>query len=126
MNIADILEAAADDITVNGLAQGSIVNKQGQHCAVGALGYVIGLPMTPQVGFVTQEDYHNPTLHAAVDVLARSIPNRCGDRLWIDEWCEVVHWNNTPGRTAAEVADAMRHAAKDLRNENQIPCNDMP
>jgi len=29
----------------------------------------------------------------------------------------VIRWNDAPGRTKFEVVDAMRHAAKDLRNE---------
>jgi hypothetical protein len=29
----------------------------------------------------------------------------------------VIQWNDTPGRTKYEVIDAMRHAAKNLRNE---------
>lgn len=119
IDVAYVLERAADDIATNGLAKGRLLNDLGQHCAIGAIGCAVGLQFDNWGAFLDDDGYAHSTVHAAAERLVPYI--NCGgppmhDR-WVGAWDCVVTWNNARERTADEVVEAMRHAAKDLRNE---------
>jgi hypothetical protein len=119
IDVAEVLEKAADDIAANGLSKHTLLNSQGQCCAIGALARALGLPLDNE-GSLAGDDYENEDLNSAAEVLADGIglvdPSPYG---WhsVKPWDRVVFWNNHKDRTADEVVEAMRHAAKDLRNE---------
>jgi hypothetical protein len=96
--IAEVLERAADALFVYGHAKLALCDEEsGAMCARGAILYAItGSPlMADEVGGWKQVDA----------ALGRYLG------------CHVVLWNNTPERTEAEVIDAFRLCAKDLRNK---------
>lgn len=115
MDIAKILELAADDITFNGLAKHALINESGQRCAIGAIAHAVGCKLDARTGgFVVGGDWDNEYIEEAAQCLAEHLPTLSNP---LPAWDKVVYWNNAPDRTAADVVDAMRHAAKDLRNE---------
>lgn len=117
VDIAEILEKAADDIATNGLGKFLLQNAKGQHCAIGAIGCALGYKIPNGVlGFIDDAAWEDPRIEDAAGALTNSLSSYPRDP-WGSAWNQVVAWNNHPGRTADEVVDAMRHAAKDLRNE---------
>ena len=120
IDIAGVLEKAADDIAINGLAKGDLVTKDGRHCAVGAIACAMGLELEFKVhGFVDPRDWDNKELKKVLSVVASNVPGKGGPHDWQrgSDWNTVAFWNNAEERTADEVVELMRHVAKDLRNE---------
>ena len=131
LRAADALEKAADLIEVNGHARGQLRNLEGAYCAMGALNmattgtaYYTGLEpigrwyeFRGKVGVAINAVFHHLGLKAHEPV---PVAGPYGDELLPEVNCRVralVYWNNAEERTGAEVIDAFRHAAKDLRNE---------
>jgi hypothetical protein len=119
IDIADVLEKAADDIATNGLAKRELENEIGQHCAIGAIAQALGA-----VFYQGEIDLDGSFDPASIDAAATALlPQLPAPPLSFDyvygggDWNCVVNWNNHPDRTADEVVEAMRQAAKDLRNE---------
>lgn len=117
VDIADVLERAADDIATNGLAKGELLNEDGQHCSIGAIGHALGHKMDLD-GFVDYSAYDSGNLRQVASFLVHYLPEETQEQNWPSvAWNVIVEWNNEPDRTAEEVVDTMRLAAKDLRNE---------
>lgn len=118
--IAEVLEKAADDIATNGLAKYKLENLVGQHCAIGALGHATGATFEDG-DFSLDSPVDHLLIEAAAEALMPQIPKdvlpSSRQATGQKAWNRVVYWNNAPERTAEEVAEAMRMAAKDLRNE---------
>jgi len=76
------------------------------YCAVGALCKV--LPHDEQVYDVLHSLMNSEFLPPAA--------GRLGEQ---SDWTQVVHWNNHRVKDKAEIVDAFRHVAKDLRNNCQ-------
>jgi len=103
--VIDVLEQAADLIETVGWTQGSrrkhdygITGGITGYCAIGAMQAV------NESLWITAEEVFK-------DWLTSSWPK---SMLYLRY---VARWNDFPGRTAAEVIDAMKSCAKDLRNE---------
>jgi hypothetical protein len=95
--LAEVLDKAAEVLERDGWCQSNFENKAGERCAVGAL-------------------------RQASRELDGIISFRIEARTALAEYLEissldVIEWNDTRGRTAAEVIDALKHTAKNLRNE---------
>ena len=105
MGAAEILNRAADIIETTGLAKGDYLNTEtGCHCTVGALAHVIN----PADLFDTFMDSGTlGTLYGALSYLD-DVLGLPGD---VTEG-RITDWNDAPGRTQAEVVDALRVAAK--------------
>ena len=122
LDIADVLEKAADDIATNGLAKHILENKAGQHCAIGAIGLALGATFE-EGDFSFEGEPDCALIEAAAIALLPHILTLDHPWHWSAwdygqrAWNGVVRWNNDPNRTADEVVEAMRQAAKDLRNE---------
>lgn len=109
MNSAEILEKAADIIEANGLLKNQLWDANGQCCAVGAVMRATG----GGVSFDSKQRQQRLETVKALGVTLGLVP------IDVDlpkAWRRVVDWNNMDERTADDVIDAMRHAAKDLRN----------
>jgi hypothetical protein len=118
---ADILEAAADLLVSEGWCQGAFyrdekgmahgnLSEAVSFCAMGAIRMVSGVyNLDGEIGFDESRAAREAraVLHAGLN---RPVPglNR-----------PVPAWNDEAGRTADEVVDAMRHAAKDFRNRRE-------
>jgi hypothetical protein len=102
---ADILDEGADLIEVGGLAKGTLFkeNEEGglSYCAVGA--------MTNSLAYGRFSNARPGTWQKVTLAM----------RKYIGIWT-IPNWNNAPERTATEVIDTMRRAAKDLRNEAPV------
>jgi len=101
-NVADILDAAADELECNGHTKNDLGTPDGPKCVTGAVFHVTNLDITDV-----------PNVQGAFKALGDylDLPKR-------HEWggLELLEWNNAPERTAEEVIDAMRNTAKELRN----------
>lgn len=75
--------------------KGADIVNSNVHCAVGALGAA-----SVQLGLTTLDD---PWTGEAMFRAENALANHIGS--------SVVYWNDSPGRTADEVAEAMRKAA---------------
>jgi len=111
--IAEILEKAADLIATGHLVKGMLWDEEGGYCSVGAVRAVIqpelvGVDMFPLVQRAVAALYEHGL---SADYKAQPPPWPSGN------WERVVEWNNAPERTADEVIEAMRQAAKHLHNE---------
>jgi hypothetical protein len=108
MTTAEQLRAAAVRVRL-GWCQGAL--KQGERvCAIGALGLSIAPPGATAVTILS--------LMPASCALLRAIGHGWKDAL--DAPLHVTAWNDTPGRTAEEVATALECAA-DLWDAEQQP-----
>jgi hypothetical protein len=90
-DVANVLNDAADHLCFGGWVQGQHYRGTAS-CAVGALDRA-----TPRSRLVMQ----------AEETLKRYLGVR-----------SIMSWNDSPDRTADEVVNAMRHAAKELRDGN--------
>lgn len=118
VDIAEVLEKAADDIATNGLAKHLLQNGNGQRCAIGAIGCALGYELLTGAGFIDNDAWEDPSIEDAAAALSTNLPPALrGYWPGSTAWNQVVLWNNHPDRTADEVVEAMRHAAKDFRNE---------
>jgi hypothetical protein len=110
MTPAEILEKAADLIEANGFWKNQLWGPEGQCCSVGAVMKATG----SSISLDSQTRYARGEAVKALGVTLGLVP---ADVEWPEAWSEVVGWNNVDERTADDVVDAMRRAAKDLRNE---------
>lgn len=109
MSPAEVLLSAADRVQFQGWTQFAY--------AQDANGKVVGASNPEAVrwcakGALKAEDpnhFHNAVFRVE-DYLGQGNP-RWG--------CDMRIWNDTPGRTAGEVADTMRRVAKELENSSQ-------
>lgn len=126
--IAEILEKAADLIEARGLCKGTLSNMKGEHCSGGALLEAAGHSDLGGFGWASMRHEALRNARVAAAVLAEldniaTLPEPL--KGWTSEnpsrfsiaWRKMVAWNNAPERTADEVIEAMRQAAKNLRNE---------
>lgn len=121
---ADLLEKAADLIETGHHLRDTLGDGEGGYCAAGAINQArTGAYTYPfwAWGFHTWGDEHQLLNEADAVVLAAHATVAAhlnlrfsGQRKAMDA---VVDWNNRAGRIGAEVVDAFRHAAKNLRNE---------
>lgn len=103
MEIAEILEQAADIIETHGHVKHILWDNLGRCCAVGAVRKTVcGEGVDSYLAVRGAMEAVTKNLH---------LSNPMGS------WEAVVQWNNHPDRTGAEVVDAFRRTAKDLRNE---------
>lgn len=101
MKTSEVLDASADEVLKGWCqwASGDYDRPTGNVCALGAIDRVTG-------GYLNG---HGGLYYNAVLALSRIVLH-----------CQnVYHWNDTAGRTAGEVADAMRTAAKVLRERGE-------
>lgn len=91
-SVAQVLEDAADHIEQKGWCQGEYEADGGAVCAVGALDYATG---------VSARGWLFGPAH-------RVFQRRLG--------LHIENWNDAPERTAHEVIDELKLAAKDIRN----------
>lgn len=91
---ADLLDGAADVITEWGWCQNRLTDAVGRVCVVGAM-----------TAAARNDALRLGLAYGEASAALRSIIGR-GD---------IVRWNNTPGRTAAEVVQAFRDAAVKAR-----------
>lgn len=118
----DVLIAAVKQFDEHGWCTGSLKNKAGEMCAVGALMEVIGhpadfrQPVREVYGLSFLELWEDPLYQNALHALRRHIPGdfssgppwMCDD----DDGCWVVKYNNT--RTSyAEIREWFEKAAMD-------------
>ena len=97
--VAADLRAAADVLERDGWTQNTNLNEEtGCRCAMGALAYVASNGETSHDG-VLRDTPRDIRLRAATGPLVDLINNG------------ITMWNDTPGRTAAEVVAALRAAA---------------
>lgn len=95
MNVADILDRAADLIEPEGAwIQGFFSNRCGGHCMAGAILEVADLTDIS-------------TLRVAVEAVLPAPPEERAER--------ITWWNDEPGRTQAEVVAKLREAAAKAR-----------
>lgn len=99
LDVADVLEAAAEVIEVKGWCQKESVDGEGRVCVLGA---------------VQSADLLNR--HPLTVRAMRALRNRLG----LVQNYDVIAWNDRPGRTEGEVLDLLKHTAKDLRNEATV------
>lgn len=109
--IAEVLEQAADVVRTVGWCQYKDVQTNNNnipvgYCAIGAIENIV--PSYQEGGSV------NGLYLAAVDALNTHITGK--QRATLSYGFGVVRWNDTEGRKADEVIDAMLHTAKELRN----------
>ena len=106
--IISILEKAADLIQSGHLVKHMVTDNHGGYCSVGALRKAGG------------QDLHDRVFQDAALVLYnKGVAPKLGNPAtndWQIAWGRVVQWNNAPERTAAEVVEAMKQAAKELSN----------
>jgi hypothetical protein len=110
--IADSLEKAADLIETVGFCQrkARATDKDGKitgYCLMGALHDAFGLYRYEgnKRHFSSVWKYQMTGRNYAIDHIIRKIQT------------QIPIWNDEPGRTASEVIDLLKHAAKDLRNK---------
>lgn len=102
---ADVLEAAADNLFVQGWQQGTYGSEDGKRCAIG---HILSGEKK-----VLNSRFCNIDRLVHVDTIARSALR---DQIDSSHSHGISTWNDEEGRTAEEVRDALLGAAKDLRN----------
>jgi hypothetical protein len=108
---ADDLEAAAELLEVYGHVKGVLADGEGRHCAVGALIEIV-LGHGPRLS-----EYIDLGRNSRLTTALTAVVNELHLFPRSGAWTAVAMWNNRSETTAADVIDAFRHAAKDLRNE---------
>lgn len=96
--IADVLEAAADDVFALGLLKGQYGYRGSERCAIG---HIRTQTMGPYSPF--HLDLYSPTCNA----LAR--------HLGVKDW-QIPIWNDNENTTAEDVREAYLQTAKEIRN----------
>lgn len=104
---AELLEKAAEILETDGWCQYSYANSAGEHCALGAMIKASGCEHPWQL-------WGQRPFQEAVEAIAFHHPVSRRHPVFRDD---VADWNDQNDRTAAEVIDAFKQAAKDLRNE---------
>lgn len=103
-NPADLLEAAADEIEVNGWTRGTLVNEQGQMCMRGALVKASG--QSPYL--VMYNCYLNSPIQIDAENAVAAVIGTEFISTWNDRYCS----------SQAEAVDVLRRAAKHWWTEN--------
>lgn len=113
MNIADIFEAAADDVFEHGIVKGTYGVKGGPRCATGHLS-----TYTAEDRDDTRDlwaDCYSALawyLVCTKKVIGAETVKGSAKDVAFDV---VIHWNDDPLRTSEEVREAFLHTAKGLR-----------
>lgn len=109
VDVPKVLEDAADLIETVGLAQGMwFATFEGQetgYCAVGAIRKALGQDDLYVQGYGEMRVVG--ALRSRLKLIDASTIGRG----------QLINWSDAPERTAAEVADTFKLAAKDLRNQ---------
>lgn len=127
MEPADLLEKAAELIETVGHIKGQAV-KYGPHnthlayCATGAIWEAAGLRDLSNNRFPHLPSVEYAANLAALAAMASFLEPHETELLLsnINPGVRIVNWNDAEERTADEVIDLMKHAAKDLRNRKVI------
>ena len=99
MNTSEILDRAADLIEERGWTQGWYCGPTGELCAAGAMFVAIGLR---PAGWTAPE---HPAHRRAMVAFERHLMDTF-------DYFGAHNWNDEPGRTQAEVVNALRAAAR--------------
>jgi hypothetical protein len=95
--LAEVLDKTVEVLERDGWCQGAFESARGERCAVGAI---------------------RRAARELQGASLRTVGARAAFAKYIGVGTlDVVEWNDTKGRTAAEVIDALKHTAKKLRNE---------
>jgi hypothetical protein len=138
---ADILEEAADLIEQGRHLRGALTDYKDGYCANGAImKAATGQPFytsSPRglfaTDFMLQVPCFDKATTAAIAAVVEHLDLEPVSPLEFSAWElhekdiplinriaeALVQWNNNRDRTGAEVVDAFRHAAKNLRNQNE-------
>jgi hypothetical protein len=102
VNTSEILDKAADLIEERGWNQGWYVNDCGGMCVRGAMFAAVGvaIPVSKTAPWPTYEPQLGRDVYAATVVMDEHVRT------------PVERWNDYPRRTAAEVVEALRAAAR--------------
>lgn len=111
LEAAELLEKSAEILETGGWCQWFLESGT-RRCAVGAMLDADGIGLH-EWGKRTDWQHHSVTQSAMQHLLKSAEAKRSDTSLWDS----VVQWNNHEKRTASEVIDAMKLAAKDLRNQ---------
>jgi hypothetical protein len=115
LEAADMLERSAELLETDGWCQ-SFLWMGGRHCAIGSMLTVSGVNVDSP--YDARMDWKRaPSSKLALAKLESKIDGEKSPLPPFTHWDSIVNWNNASGRTAEEVIDAMKLAAKDLRNE---------
>lgn len=99
MNVTQLLREALAVLKEGGWVQGSYRTEDGRHCAVGAIERV--LDNSTNDGVVPWDvNLYNRAVELLDEVAREKDPDRA----------DTISFNDTPGRTFAEVADAFKTA----------------
>jgi hypothetical protein len=103
---AEILEKAADLLETVGHVKGHSISYSGDaitgYCVTGAI--------------VEQVTHWNVVMDWRARAKAYEVLADLISKDGREPTAKIIHWNDAPERTATEVIDLMKHAAKDLRN----------
>lgn len=91
-----------------GWCQGAYDDEEGCHCVMGALHVGFGLSLSETTK--ADEDAMSAPLAASLRLRLRGTPKRA-----------VVSWNDAPGRTAEDVAEALERCAEELERGEVAP-----
>jgi hypothetical protein len=113
--IISILEKAADLIQSGHLVKHMVTDNHGGYCSVGALQKAGGQDLHDWCHRRRDKVLQDTALVLYNKGVAPKLGNPATND-WQIAWGRVVQWNNAPERTAAEVVEAMKQAAKELSN----------
>ena len=105
--VAGLLEKAADVIEAHGHAKGVLHNSAGEYCAMGAMYVAMGYSFEIYDESVLFHHSRLGELLRAEEALAHHL-----GRLT----CDIPSWNDREETTGADVIEAMRLTAKEIRN----------
>lgn len=106
LNVAEILEAAANRLEKFGWIQGKLYKVGHGYCAVGAI---------KESSF--GQTYDMIVVTAIVESYLKNYMKK--HDYFTDDIKSIPQWNDQPGRENFEVIDLMRQAAKEWRNEHE-------
>jgi hypothetical protein len=115
MEAADVLERAAEFLETVGWVQNQSLMTDAIGVITGAC--VSGACWIAATGASVEEDLHVPSVKEL---------NQPGSPLYAawaaleQKQIDPMGWNDTVGRTAAEVIDLLKEIAKDLRNNTEV------
>jgi len=121
LQAAELLEQGVEVLETKGWCRFTIHNEAtDQHCALGALLQAeVNQGLRSTCEWSNPYDYSvdvGPSLTTAIKTLARVATGEENSSYREAASHDVARWNNALSRTAEEVIDAMKLAAKDLRN----------
>lgn len=119
MKPSEILKTAATEIETRGWAQHAFTNSDGNICAMKALTRT----KNSVFSYIDREAFlvHVRAFKQAKVFLAQTLAQATGCPVQeADSRGIIMDWNDAEGRTATEVLDAFRHAAKLAREDEEI------